>query len=139
MKQVAQIRLLVLGLPLALCGILAGCATDSARPGTVCGHCDYRFSHVTPNPCDPCVPELVLPGYGHTPTTWQVWSEGVVYSQAEPTQQMHPLEDVAPPNAVPMQPPSQPMPPTNGMLPPTEITAEAMSLPDPRHPRALLR
>ena len=131
-------RLQLLSLLIAA-GLLAGCATDSARPGTVCGHCDYRFSYVTPNPCDQCVPEIVLPGYGHTPTTWQVWSEEAVYSHAEPTLETRPVEDVPPPDAVPMQPPSQPMPPTSGMLPSSDPTAEAMALPDHRRPRALLR
>ena len=117
----------------------AGCATNSARPGTVCGHCDYRFSYVTPNPCDSCVPELVLPGYGHTPTSWQVWSEGIVHSHVEPIMETRPLEDVPRPDAGPVQPPGQPMPPTGSMLSPSEVTVEALLLPDYRRPRTLLR
>ena len=124
---------------LVAAALLSGCATDSARPGTVCGHCDYRFSYVTPNPCDPCVPELVLPGYGHTPTSWHVWSEGVVYSHVEPTPKALPMEDVPPPDARPVEPPTEPMPPTSGMLPPFEATAEATPMPNHRRPRALLR
>ena len=42
-------------------------------------------------------------------------------------------------DAIPAQPPSHPMALTNSMLPPTEVTAEAMPLPGPRHPRTLLR
>ena len=69
---------------LTAAGLLSGCVADSARPGAVCGHCDYRFSHQTPNPCDDCVPEIVLPGYGHTPTSWQIWPEHVVETWREP-------------------------------------------------------
>jgi hypothetical protein len=91
-------------------GLLAGCATDSARPGTVCGHCDYRFSYLTPNPCDPCVPELVLPGYGHTPTSWQVWPETIVHTHVEPGPQALPLENIPPPQ---IGAPPVPMPPVD--------------------------
>jgi hypothetical protein len=118
---------------------LAGCATDSARPGTVCGHCDYRFSYVTPNPCDACVPEIVLPGYGHTPTSWQVWSEEAVYSHVEPTLESRPLEDVPVPEIRPVEPPSHPMPPTSGMLPPPDITGEALPMQAHRRSHSLMR
>jgi hypothetical protein len=139
MTQAAQIRVLAMGLLLMMSGALTGCATDSARPGTVCGHCDYRFSLLTPNPCDPCVPEVLLPGYGHTPTSWQVWSEGVVHPHFEPAQQPHPLEEVPRPAVPPAEPPSQLAPPTSGMVPPAEVTAQAMTLPDFPRPRARLR
>ena len=94
--------------------LLAGCATDSARPGTVCGHCDYRFSYVTPNPCDSCVPELVLPGYGHTPTSWQVWPETIVHGDTEGGPPALPLEIVPAPDS---GDPPIPLPRVDGMPP----------------------
>jgi hypothetical protein len=132
-------RLPLLILLMVVAGFVAGCATHSARPGTVCGHCDYRFGKVTPNPCDPCVPEVMLPGYGHTPTSWQVWPEGMAHSHIEPAQPSPPLEEVPGPTARPLDKPVEPMPPTSGMTRPLEITAEAMPLPDFRRPRTLLR
>jgi hypothetical protein len=121
-----------------LAGFFAGCASDSARPGTVCGHCDYRFGRLTPNPCDECVPEVILPGYGYTPTSWQVWSEAVVPVYIEPASQSPPVEEVPGPSPERAEPPQEPMPPTSGMLPPNHLSAEA-GLPDYSRTPTLLR
>ena len=82
--------------------LLAGCTMDSARPGTVCGHCDYRFSYQTPNPCDPCVSTIELPCFGYTPTTWHPWPECCAHTplppiEEEPSPEDVPLPDMAPP------------------------------------------
>lgn len=84
--------------------LLCGCATDSARPGTVCGHCDYRFSYQTPNPCDPCVRVVELPCFGYTPTSWQLWPEGCAYSPYQPAPQELPIEAVPLPETMPPTP-----------------------------------
>jgi hypothetical protein len=81
--------------------LLSGCAADSARPGTVCGHCDYRFSYQTPNPCDPCVQGVELPCYGHTPTSWQVWPECCNNPLQEPVLRERLPEDVPIPGTAP--------------------------------------
>jgi hypothetical protein len=85
-------------------GMLCGCAVDSARPGTVCGHCDYRFSHQTPNPCDPCVRVVELPCFGYTPTTWHPWPEGCASATQLPTPQEFPAEVVPLPETEPTPP-----------------------------------
>jgi hypothetical protein len=80
-----------------------GCATEEALPGSYCGHCDYRFAHgPVPNPCDPCVPWLELPCYGHTPTTWQVWA-----AECHALPGAHPL----PVELVPQTPQPEDLPP----------------------------
>jgi hypothetical protein len=86
--------------------MLGGCAVDSARPGTVCGHCDYRFSYQTPNPCDPCVGVVELPCFGYTPTTWHPWPEGCDCAAPLPTPQDLPAEIVPLPDTNPMPPSS---------------------------------
>jgi hypothetical protein len=103
-------------LVLALIVCSSGCVADSARPGTVCDHCDYRFAYQTPNPCDRCVRGVELPCYGHTPTCWQTWpAECTNCPVVEVFPGVKPIEEIAPPVAPPEAPPA---------LPPTQPASE---------------
>jgi len=108
-------------------GALSGCAANTARPGEVCGHCDYRFSHYTPNPCDPCVPEIELPGYGHTPTSWQVWPEVAIQPHVGSPPPATPMEVFPPPSSLP---PQIPVPSSGDMSEVPQVPRQLMATPN---------
>ena len=88
---------------------LCGCRADSAHPGTHCGHCDYRFSYQTPNPCDHCTTGLELPCFGYTPTVWR--------PSAQDCNSHHFIESVQPVE-LPAQLPARSVPTPNPLPPP---------------------
>jgi hypothetical protein len=114
-QELLPARMRCFGLPITglIALLCAGCAADSAKPGTHCGHCDYRFSYQTPNPCDCNVCGVELPYFGHTPTVWQPWPEHcVIHPPVETLPTVMP--DQAAPLTAPPTLPAEPVDPMSG-------------------------
>ncbi len=105
MPSIARVLSWLCRSPACVTILLTGCAglhINQTTPlkGT---SCDYEFAKKLPNPSDPCVPHVNIPGYGFTPTAWYDFQPKSPKPHAAPSQ-----KEPAAPEEIPAQSPNPP-------------------------------